>query len=242
MRHYILTRSAFGASVTIKENRHRLELLRRITVPSLAAQTNRDLTWIVLVAPDDPLADERRAALEAAGIPLIVGSAAGMTVRGHRDKPYGPWKQYIRWGEVTLTTRMDDDDALAPWAMAAVRDSAGRANQKRRSVWSLMDGWRIAGPMAERVHWPIPMFCTLQAPARDQATIMDTNHLGARRLGTVRRIPSEPAWLWIRHSMTRSSYLGSWALEGWRKTAVPVDDALRAAFPVDWPLIESLGP
>lgn len=240
MRHYILTRSAFGSEVSLEENRHRLELLRRVTAPSLAAQLNRDLTWIVLMAPDDPMADDRRAAFESAGLPLVFGSAAGMTVRGQRDKPYGPWARYIARDGITLTTRMDDDDALAPWAMALVRETAEKANSRRRTVWSLMDGWRIAGSMAERAHWPIPMFCTLQAPAGDRTTIMDANHLGAKRLGVFRTIASDPAWLWVRHGMTRSSHLGEWTLAEWREKAVPISPEIRAAFPVDWDLIESM--
>ena len=239
MKQYLLTRSAFGAAVPVHENRHRLELLRRITVPSLAAQTNRDITWIVLTADDDPLADARRAALVSAGLHLIIGSAAGMTLRGGSDKPWGPWADHSAWGDLTLTTRLDDDDAIAPWLLAEVRDAAGRANPRRRAVWSPMDGWRIAGRMAERVHWPIPMFCTLQAPAGDRGTIFDINHLGAAKLGPVRDLHLPPAWLWIRHRNTRSSFGGT-QLAGWRKKPVPIGDTLRAAFPVDWPFIESL--
>ena len=240
MRHYILTRSAFGETVDLAENRLRLELLRRVTAPSLAAQTNRNVTWIVLTAPDDPLADERRAILESAGLPLMVGSAAGMILRGHPDKPYGPWAKYVEWGQVTLTTRLDDDDALAPWVLAAIRAAAEKVNARKRVVWNLPDGWRVAGPMAERAHWSIPMFSTLQAPAGDKTTIMAVNHLGARRLGRLRPVTQEPAWLWIRHAFTRSSYLGSWAPKNWRREAKPITPELRAAFPVDWEFVESL--
>ena len=241
MRHYVLTRSAFGASVSLDENRFRLELLRRITVPSMAAQTNRDLTWLVFMADDDPLASERRAAFESAGLPFVIGSARKMTVRGALDRPYGPWKDYMEWDGVTLSTRLDDDDAFAPWAMAAVRAVAERdAERTSPVVWSLMDGWRIAGRLAERVHWPIPMFCTLQAPQGTRSCIMDSNHLGARKLGPLKQTIDRPAWLWVRHGLTRSSYIGSKTLGGWRASAAPITDELRAAFPVDWALIESL--
>lgn len=240
MRHYVLTRSAFGPAVPIAENRRRLELLRRVTVPSMAAQTNHDVLWVVLLDNDDPLGGERRAAFEVAGLPLVFGSAHGMIVRGQKDKPYGPWAQYVRTDQVLLTMRMDDDDAIAPFVLAMVREHAESVDPGSRFVWTLPDGWRVAGSMAERAHWPIPMFSTLQVPAGARRTIFDANHLGARKLAPLRPIPSEPAWLWVRHQHTRSSHLGQWTFAEWRKQAVPIDDAIRSGFPVDWPYIESM--
>jgi hypothetical protein len=239
MRHYVLTRSAFGRDVALAENRHRLELLRRVTVPSMRAQTNRDVLWVVLLADDDPLCAERRDAFLEADLPILFGSARGMIVRGQKDRPTGPWARYLRFDQVTLTMRMDDDDAIAPFVLEMVRGRAEATDPMRRVVWTLSDGWRIAGAWAERAHWPIPMFSTLQVPPRVRRTIFDTNHLGAARLAPLSPIESEPAWLWVRHASTRSSHLGPWTHAEWREHAVPINDAIRAGFPIDWPFIES---
>lgn len=240
MRHYILTRSAFAPSVAPEENRRRLALLAGVTVPSLRAQTNRDLTWIVLIDPTDPNLDERVAAIESAGLPTLIRPAGRMELRKGPDRPQSAaWGEAIAWrrGPV-LTTRLDDDDAFVPEALAWVRAAAEGVGRMRQVVLTFPSGWRLAGQLVERVTYKVPMFSSLLTQRR--STINDVCHLAAARLGRMAAVTNEPAWLWVRHDMTRShpNMRRSPNTSGHRLG--PVTDELRARFPIDWPLVESL--
>lgn len=238
MRHYILTRSAYSPATPIEQNHRRLALLAGVTAASLRAQTERRLTWLVLIDRDDPLLAERRAAIESADLPYILAPAERLERTMIHDRPYGPWAKHIRWGEPTLTTRLDDDDAIAPWTMERVRVAAGTGLS--RVVWTLPVGYRVIGDKAYRIRWPLAQFGTLQAPPRARATIYDVNHVRVGQLGRLRPVSEEPAWLWVRHTLTRSRInVGrQTTMEGRDEgDAEPIGAALRTMFPVDWGLI-----
>ena len=240
MRHYILTRSAYSPTMRLRDNQRRVDFLRGITAASLRAQTTRDLTWLVLIDPADPLLAERRAAVESAGLPCIIESAGKMEREGIHDRPWGPWSEYITWDGVTLTTRLDDDDALAPYALARVQRAAA-AVPTESVVWTLPVGYRIVGRHAFHIRWPLAQFGTLQAPSGRRATIFDVSHQLAGNLAPLQAATNDPAWLWVRHRHTRSRLnVGRQTMlngrtEGRAKSVTP---ELRAIFPVDWPLIE----
>lgn len=240
MRHYILTRSAYARTVPIEVNRRRLELLANVTAASLRAQTCRDVTWLVMVDPADPLLRDRKAAIGSAGLPVIFAPPGRLERASVHDRPYSNWRHFIRWGDETLTTRLDDDDALAPWAMERVHDCAARG-RRRAVVWTFPDGWRIAGSEAWRITWPWAQFGTLHSPKHRFQTIYDVNHVGVARLAPLEPVSDEPAWLWVRHALTRSHInVGAQTQkEGRTETGpYPIDRTLRAAFPVDWRVIE----
>jgi len=239
VRHYVLTRSAYGPSVPLRDNQGRLDLLHGVTAASLRAQTTRDLIWMVLIEPTDPLLAERRAVIKSAGLPCIIESAQSMERTGIHDRPYGPWAEHITWDGVTLTTRLDDDDALAPYALARVQHAA--APEGGSAVWTLPVGYRIAGHRSFRIDWELAQFGTLQAPAGDGRTIFDVSHQSAGWLAPLRPATRDPAWLWVRHRLTRSRLdVGRQTkLNGrYESRAMHITPELRAIFPIDWPLVE----
>ena len=242
MRHYILTRSAYGPDVPIEVNRHRLELMRGITAQSLASQTFRDATWLVLVHPADPLQEERRDVLAGAGLPFLTRLAGDMELRDRYDRPWGPWKDYIDWSDATLTTRIDDDDAFAPWALSAFQDHAeryvARRPRGRRIIFTLPIGFRVSAGKANVRRDKQNQFTTMYAPRGDRCCIMDMNHTGQRRLAMMVEISKAPGWLWLRHDGARSA--GSIASNLDRDLMEPISDEIRQCFAVDWDLIGSL--
>lgn len=244
MKHYILTRSAYAPTMPIEANRARLALLAGVTAPSLRAQERRDMIWLVLVDPHDPLLAERQAAIASSELPVVVAPCGRLERSVSHDRPYGPWAANINWNDVILTTRLDDDDALAPWAMARVREAAEAHGRGRRVVWTLPTGYRVVGDTVYRVHWPISQFGTLHSPRGNRSTIFDVNHTGVSRLGNLRPVSEDPAWLWVRHPLMRSAITTGPQTkpeEGrTEEPGAPVTPALRAAFPVDWDLLRSL--
>lgn len=241
VRHYILTRSAYGPEFPPQDNERRLRLLEGITAPSLRAQTTRDLTWLALIDPADPLLERRRLAFESAGLPVILAPAEDLERSGILDRPQGPWAQHITWDDDVLTTRLDDDDAFAPWAMERVQTAAARSRD--RTVWTLPAGYRVVGRYSYRIHWPLAQFVTLHVPAGDRATVYDVSHTAFADLGPMIPASEEPAWIWVRHRLMRSRVDVGSHTKRMGRTERPrqrLTPALRAAFPVDWRLIESL--
>lgn len=239
MLHYILTRSAYGPTVPLRDNQRRIDLLRRVTAASLRAQTTQHLTWLVLIDPADPLLDKRREAVESAGLPCIIAPAGKMERAGIHDRPWGPWADHIEWGDTTLTTRLDDDDALAPYALARVQRAA--AQQHDPVVWTLPVGYRIVGSRAFRIEWPLAQFGTLQAPPGERRTIFDKSHQLAGDLAPLRAATNDPAWLWVRHGLTRSRLdVGRQTKLNGRAEGRPtrITPQIAATFPVDWTLIQ----
>ena len=239
MRHYVLTRAAYAPTMRLRDNRARLDFLRGTAAASLRAQRTRDLTWLVLVDPADPLLAERTAVVESAGLPCIVAPAGKMERTGIHDRPWGPWSEHIAWGDTILTTRLDDDDALAPFALARVQRAAAAVDEP--VVWTLPVGYRIVGRRAFRIVWPLAQFGTLQSPPGRRLTIFDKSHQLAGDLAPLRAATNDPAWLWIRHRLTRSRLdVGQQTKLNGRSEGrgKPITPELRAWFPVDWPLIE----
>lgn len=242
MRHYILTRSAYGPTVEAGERSRRLALLERVCAASLRAQTQLDLHWIVLIDRSDPELDRRIRAIRSSNLPATIRPAGNMVTRGGRDRPWSrQWAQCIDWSHgPILTSRLDDDDALVPEAMAWVREAAASVHPREHVVWTLPAGWRVAGRLVERVTYPVPMFSTLQVPPAARQTIYDASHLAAARLAPMRVATDEPAWLWVRHDLTRSNENMRQGFSTGGLDMEPISAGLKARFPIDWDLVESL--
>lgn len=215
IRHYLMTTSHRGPDYPLDANARRVELCRRVTVPSLAAQGG-DWTWIVYVHPADPFRAERLAAFREAGHPVIaVEDNAGAEIA-------------IDWSGPVLTTRIDDDDAFAlgafdrlraalaepPTAPTAlvfpdghhVRDGRSAPNSHLRNAWS-----SVYSPLGFREH------VRLHQHQRIPAAYPTVYLAGG------------PAWLRVSHA------------DNGRPTSHrphrPVTRAVRALFAVDWDLL-----
>ena len=123
---------------------------------------------------------------------------------------------------------------------AFANDWQARQRGIQRTVITLPVGYRIWRNMSEKVWLRRPMSSALYAPPGDQATICDVSHLSIDKLALIREATRVPSWIWVRHEFARSAYLGSMRNKGRPERPRPLTDALRAAFPVDWRLIEGL--
>ena len=103
-------------------------------------------------------------------------------------------------------------------------------------VWSLPAGYRVANGRENVVYFPETMFVTLQAPPGDRITVMERSHRDLRRIAPVQVAHRKPAWLWLRHAEARSA-VGARSRLG-RDQMQPISPGLRAAFDIDWDLID----
>lgn len=99
----------------------RLELLRALTLPSVAAQTTRRFTWLLLCdRSTDPGTLERLREEERSSDRLRV------VLTGNGTSPVDAVRAEVRRdADVLITTRLDSDDAIADRYLEAVQEYAG---------------------------------------------------------------------------------------------------------------------
>lgn len=234
MIHYVLTRAAYPAAYPLEKNRRRLELTRHITARSLAAQTERRWRWMVAIDLADPLLEERRAVLATCGNPVIEVAihqkhdpdevVPDGRLEGDVDRPGGAWRRAIRaqgHGRI-LTTRLDDDDALASDALARLRSGLG--SPSRPTAWVMPSGYKWHKGHVQPMTHLANMFASLDSPG-ELTTIMDVKHGRISLSYPVRYTDRSPSWLWVRHADTRS---------GSRNASHRLLDAVSHRFDIDW--------
>jgi hypothetical protein len=198
----------------------------------MAAQTNRDWTWIVALDRRDPLYDER-CAVFAAAAPAFVALPWTPPKDAPRDRRAqwvaymaykAPWREAIgERDDTVLMTRLDDDDGLAPDAIARYQAAARRVTQ--RSILMLPSGVRVWRGLYADVRRPRNAMHTLVTPPGDQACVYDYAHAKCERVAPIVMVDNAWGWLWVRHRDT---------ISGGRTAERPISSAVRATFPVDW--------
>ena len=243
MKHLLLTRSAYPPSYPLAANRRRLELLRQVTVPSLAAQTERRWAWILMVDPRDPLLTERLAVAGGAGvevIPATIGQGpwtpptptTPTTPDGQlAGDVAGPWHRVVAAAAAgerrVATTRIDDDDALSADALHRVRRAMDAA-KPGLTAWMLPVGLRYHRGHVQPMRHLANMFSTLESPGDPLHVVMEVKHNDITSLAPVRYVDDQPGWLWVRHEDARS---------GTRLARQPITPHVRRAFHIDWPYL-----
>jgi hypothetical protein len=245
VKHYVLTRSHYGQAWSHEANERRLDITRAVTATLMAAQTNRDWTWVVALDPADPLLEERMAVFAAAApkfVPLLWSlpgrpveapwakhSKPGTTVQRIASTVYrAPWRSVMASGVKVLQTRLDDDDGLAPDAIARYQRAGGHL--LKRTILMLPSGIRVnRGRYADVIHNSNAMH-TLVTPAAECGTVYDYGHATCRRAAPVKVVDHDWGWVWTRHQDT---------ISGWKMADAPITRRVRDAFPVDWDALEA---
>jgi len=244
MKTFVLTRSAYGPAWDIAANRRRLAVTQAVTARLMAAQTDRDWTWVVLLDPRDPLIEERQTVFAAAApqfVPVLwtppsSPQAAPWDRRAGRPRAVdriaaeaykAPWLDAItdRSG-LLIQVRLDDDDGLAPTALARYRAAAPRCT--KRTILMLPAGVRVwKGRYSVVRHERNAMHALVTTP-RDAMCVYDYAHAKCQRAAPIVLVDQEWGWLWARHQDT---------LSGWKRADRPIDAKVRQAFPIDWRLL-----
>lgn len=234
MRHYVLTRAAYGPEWSLEANERRLAITRAVTARLMAAQTCRDWTWLVLLDPRDPLLEERLAVFRSGGVvrpilwqPAEVAAApwdtakSTTTVQKIAATAYrAPWDVGPR-DELILQTRIDDDDGFAPDALARIRSK----RHPGRVVWMLPIGVRVWNGRETVVRHTTNAMATLQTPPGDTLGVYDYGHRRVAEVARVRLVDEQAGWLWVRHPDT---------ISGHRQADYPIKLRTRRLFPIDW--------
>jgi hypothetical protein len=236
VRHFVLTRSAYGPAWDLAANRRRLAITRAVTARLMARQTSCDWTWVVLLDPRDSLLRDR-VALYRDSAPSFVeimwepppAGVAPRTATNLRLRQRiaaadyrAPWRDAIGSTDaVVLTTRLDDDDGLAPSAIARYQRSAPAT----RAALMMPVGIRVWRGRYELVRHERNAMHTLVTPPGDAGTVYDYGHTKVASAAPIVMVDEDPGWLWVRHRDT---------ISGWRRATAPITPSVRSMFPADW--------
>ena len=242
-RHYVLTRSAYGPAWSLAANRRRLEVTRAVTARLMELQTDRDWTWVVVLDREDPLLEEREAVFAAVSdfVPLLWtpperpksapwdkhAASNGPRQKIAYEAYRAPWREAI--GNPTgplAMTRLDDDDGLAPDAMARYRSAAARV--RRTSILMLPQGIRVFHGRYSPVTHNRNAMHTLVTMAGESKCVYDYGHATCHKAAPVVMVDHRPGWIWVRHQDT---------ISGHKVAALPLTGAIRRLFPIDWSVI-----
>ncbi len=191
MKHYVLTRSAYGPTWSPEANASRLAITRAVTARLMARQAV-DWTWIVALHPEDPLLEERKAVFAAAAprfIPLMWTPDELKQAPWDREPKVNvpvnslvaaaayraPWRSVMSEdGDRLIQTRLDDDDGLAIDALERYQRAAGKVN--RRTVLLFPIGLRVNGDQFQPIrHYTNAMQSLVTLPG-DDLCIYDYGH------------------------------------------------------------------
>lgn len=249
MRAYVLTRSAYGPEWTLEANRRRLEVTAAVTARLMAAQTDRDWTWVVLLHEQDPLRVERTAVFAAAAprCSVVPWTPPARPSQAPWDRHAAtkkikdaiayeayraPWSDALGdRDEAVMQVRLDDDDGLAVDALVRYRRAAMRL--RGRSILMLPYGVRVWDGRYSRVRHERNAMHALLTPPGDAGTVYDYPHAECHsdrraRGAPVLLVDDRIGWLWLRHRDT---------LSGWKRADRSLDRSIRKLFPIDWSVI-----
>jgi hypothetical protein len=187
--------------------RYRLDLFRRFTLPSVETQTATSFRWLVLVDPASPpwLLDELASSLDDERYEVVpmtrlgeVGPLALRQIDAHAD----PGTTHL------LTTRLDNDDALAVDFVAAIQ--RGFSEQSFEFL-NFPSGAQLANGRVRLVPHRANPFITLVerlVPGAVPRGAYLCSHMEIAAHGPVRQLRTHPMWLQVIHDRNLDTRAG----------------------------------
>ncbi|EBA14563.1 hypothetical protein RSK20926_01172 [Roseobacter sp. SK209-2-6] len=175
----------------------RFEMFERICLPSIAAQTCKNFTWIIYFDKDTPEAQKERVEELRKRVPFIPYYTGLFAAEG--------WNRSI--GEVLpdrteflLTTRLDNDDALASDYIERVQQAAQQQVQQAPLCLNFSRGYiRTDKALYEMTHPSNAFFTRLCPWNEDMRTAMSIQHMTIKDHGAVVQLEAPGAWLQVVH-------------------------------------------
>jgi Putative rhamnosyl transferase len=171
----------------------RLTLFERYCAPSVAAQHDKEFTWLILIHPKTPAAVRTRlrqaAEAEQTEVPLGRVRQAMRRVLAERegDSPY------------LITSRLDSDDALHVSYMQRVH--AGFDHQELECL-DLPGGYTYdprTKDVRSRVSHQNPFISLVERSNGEPQTVFSIRHGDIDQVAPIRALDEAPAWLQVIH-------------------------------------------
>ncbi|MEL6124767.1 MAG: glycosyltransferase [Pseudomonadota bacterium] len=180
----------------------RFALFERYCLPSVAGQTHRDFHWIIYFDKDTP--QDFKARIEdlrhrGPFIPYYTGLF-----------PASGWPRSIREtisepADWLLTTRLDNDDALALDYVGRLH-SAIRQGELARQAYNFTTGYVMSETaLYAHDHSHNAFFSWLEPWDEAMITAPSIQHMALPEMAPVVQLPGDPAWLQIVHGSNVSN-------------------------------------
>ncbi len=216
LQHFFLTR--FNISSEGKEARirrrdgwldRRFELFERYCLPSVAGQTNRDFRWLIYfdAATPEPYRERidhlrKMRSFEPLFVENFSPSMAAQDVA----------KRLNLQTDHLLTTRLDNDDAIARFFVAKLHEVSAKASGD--IVFNFKHGLGLnRGKLYEAQDRKSP-FTSLLEGSKDIRTIWHAQHRRLDQHWPVEQVLVEPAWLQVVHKDNVSNRIKGKQIEG----------------------------
>ena len=190
VQHIIITRSTYDAQPADFKRRRR-KLMSELTGPSIAAQT-APVLWSILCGQNE------------------TGVGAEFGARCTHRKGRNWWAAAVEphiLPDTThvLTTRMDDDDVLAPDFCARVQRLVDPAITVP-TLFILPYGYRadLATGRCQPSYHTANQFCSVLSTVRAKRHALGEKHGKMPRVFRTLHVDNQPAWVWTRHKDAKS--------------------------------------
>lgn len=201
--HFLSTR--FNVRIGVADARvieptwleERFALFDRFCFPSVRAQTNPHFHWLVFFDPQTPATFREKVAVYARWpnfVPCFDGLPTPKVVKERIEA------RVDRPAEYVITTRLDDDDALALRFVDGVQDRFARQpftflNFTRGYLWA-------KGKLYEALR-PSSPFLSLIESRTGMRTVWCRNHMQVAEVGPLVEVDTEPMWIQVVHGGNR---------------------------------------
>lgn len=226
IQHFVLTRfniASPGREMAIRNSpgwlNRRFDLFDRYCLPSMAAQDRTDFHWLIYFDKDTPPEFKERIErarqtvdFEPRYVGLFHASMATDDVQARTD----PAANRI------LTTRLDNDDAVAGDFLSRVRAAASSLPDS--TVINFTNGIALKQGRLYAASDESNPFTSLIEPAAGAQTIWSAQHRDLGRLWTLKQIQGPPCWLQVVHGENVANRIKGRRLE---------DAAVLASFTID---------
>jgi hypothetical protein len=175
---------------------HREALFRRFTLPSVARQSVRDFEWVILFHPETPA--RYYSYLDGVAIVLLAG---------RKDTIAQLRARYEDSGKVLISSRLDNDDAIAPDYIETARAAMHAHRSGPASAIVFADGVRLQlGSMRARtVAYEQSPFVTALEAGKIQTAVHYHHNKVAQEIPTVSVRTGRPMWMQVLHDRNVSS-------------------------------------
>lgn len=174
--------------------RDRAELFENFCLPSVKAQTVKDVHWIIYFDPDSPawlMEKIKEWAVEDTFVPVFRVSVSHDELIADLHNVVGPHRDRI------ITTNLDNDDGLAIDFLERLQQAAGK--YEVRTALYLPQGLILGGNRLFLRTDRMNAFCSVVEPWQDPRTCWaDWHNLLGKSMPTL-EIPGPPAWLQVVH-------------------------------------------
>lgn len=177
----------------------RFALFERYCLPSVGAQTTRDFTWIVYFDKDTPQEFKDRIAALQRDVPFHAYYTGLFPTEGW---PRSLSEVLGAMPPVVLTSRLDNDDALAVDFIERTAAAAATAPSAPRSGIVVTQGFIRTDTAAYGISHPCNAFTSwLERTDSGQPvlTAMGINHMEAAEFGPLVQVPGPGGWLQVVH-------------------------------------------